>query len=511
MRPSPREADEAVALPGVSAADTYLRGDVVIAAALAAGADAIHPGYGFLAENAEFARAVEAAGLIWIGPGPEAIEAMGSKVRARAMMEEAGVPVLPGAELGDQDPSEAGERIGYPLLVKASAGGGGKGMRAVATAAELQGAVEGARREAESAFGDGTVFLERLLERPRHVEIQVFADRQGNVVSLGERECSIQRRHQKVVEEAPSPAVGAALRERMGAAAVAAAEAVGYVGAGTVEFLLGPDGEFFFLEMNTRLQVEHPVTEMVTGVDLVRLQLLVACGEALPAGIAGVEPACHAIEVRLYAEDPARDFLPQTGRLADFEIPGAVPFAMPGPGCPASGVRVDSGVVAGSEVSPHYDPMLAKVVAWAPSRSEAAAILASALASASLPGLVHNRDFLVRVLRHPAFAAGETDTGFLERHEGLAEPLLDAAGERLHAAAAALASTEAEGTAPAQLRAARMAQQPLGPAAARLRGPRGRARRRLRALPGRARADRQWRTARPPSARGRAAARGPGR
>jgi propionyl-CoA carboxylase alpha chain len=444
--PFVHDADEAVRLGGTAAADSYLRVEALIDAAERTGADAVHPGYGFLAENPEFARAVGAAGLVGIGPPPEAIEAMGSKVRARTMMEEADVPVLPGAELdAGSDPATEAERVGFPLLVKASAGGGGKGMRTVAGPGDLTAAVESARREAESAFGDGTVFLERFLERPRHVEIQVFADSHGNTVSLGERECSIQRRHQKVIEEAPSPAVDTELRHRMGEAAVAAAEAVAYVGAGTVEFLLGPDGDFYFLEMNTRLQVEHPVTEMVSGLDLVRLQLLIADGAELPEAARDVEPRGHAVEARLYAEDAAADFLPQTGMLADFDFGDAVEFAPPGAGAEGeSGLRVDSGVAAGSEISPHYDPMLAKVIAWAPTREEATSRLAKELADAEVPGPVNNRDFLVRVLRHPAFRAGETDTGFLARHEGLAEPLADAVAERLHAAAAAIASRDRE-------------------------------------------------------------------
>jgi propionyl-CoA carboxylase alpha chain len=435
------EADEAVPLGGVTAADSYLQVERLMEAAGSCGADAIHPGYGFLAESAELARAVVTAGLVWIGPPAAAIEAMGSKVRARAMMEEAGVPVLPGAELGSgSDLDSEGARVGFPLLVKASAGGGGKGMRTVADPAGLAAAVEGAGREAQSAFGDGTVFLERFLERPRHVEIQVLADRHGHTVSLGERECSIQRRHQKVIEEAPSPAVDAELRHRMGDAAVAAAEAVSYEGAGTVEFLLGPDGEFFFLEMNTRLQVEHPVTELVTGLDLVRLQLLVAAGEELPAAVHEVELRGHAIEARLYAEDAANDFLPQTGTVTAIAVEGAEPFApAPDRGAAGSVLRIDSGVESGSLVSPHYDPMLAKVIAWAPSRSEAAGRLASALRSAPLHGPTTNRDLLVRTLTHAAFAVGQTDTGFIERHPELAEPLVDAPGTRLHALAAALA------------------------------------------------------------------------
>jgi propionyl-CoA carboxylase alpha chain len=379
------------------------------------------------------------AGLRWVGPPPEAIAAMGSKVGARAMMERAGVPVLPGAEVDDDAGlAAAAEEIGFPLLVKASAGGGGKGMRTVTEAPALAAAVEAARREAAAAFGDETVFLERLLERPRHIEIQVLADAQGTTVSLGERDCSIQRRHQKVVEEAPSPVVDEDLRARMGEAAVAAAEAVGYVGAGTVEFLLGPEGSFYFLEMNTRLQVEHPVTEMVCGIDLVRLQLLVAAGEPLPEAARAPRRRGHAIEVRLYAEDPANDYLPQTGTLRSFSFPGE-PFAAPdGETGHRAALRIDSGVEAGSEVSPFYDPMLAKLIAWAPTRSEAAGALAAALERGELGGVVANRDFLVRILRHPAFLAGETDTGFLERHDGLGEPLAGPEAERLHAVAAAL-------------------------------------------------------------------------
>ena len=442
------EADEAVPLGGVAAAESYLRGEAVIEAARTTGADAIHPGYGFLSESADFARAVEDAGIIWIGPPPAAIEAMGSKTRARAMMAETGVPVLPGAELGEgAELGAEGERVGYPLLVKAAAGGGGKGMRTVSDPAQLQAAVDGARREAEAAFGDGTVFLERLLQRPRHVEIQVLADLHGTTVSLGERECSIQRRHQKVIEEAPSPALDRALRARMGEAAVAAARAVDYVGAGTVEFLLAEDGEFFFLEMNTRLQVEHPVTELVTGLDLVRWQLLVATGAELPAEAHAVEPRGHAIEARLYAEDAAQDFLPQTGVLAEFDFGEAEPFAPPDTGRAEVPIRIDSGVESGSEISPHYDPMLAKVIAWAPSRAEAAARLAAALAAGRVAGPINNKDFLVRVLRHPSFLAGETDTGFLSRHRGLDAPLADPATERLHAAAAALVADDSRAAA----------------------------------------------------------------
>jgi acetyl/propionyl-CoA carboxylase alpha subunit len=429
-----READVAVALGGATPAESYLRAGAVLAAARAAGADAIHPGYGFLAENAAFARQVLDAGLTWIGPSPEAIAAMGSKTEARERMQRAGVPVLPGStDLGRT------EDVGFPLLVKASAGGGGKGMRVVERPEDLEAAVAAARREAAGAFGDDTVFLERFAPRARHVEIQIVGDLHGRVVAFHERDCSVQRRHQKVIEEAPSPAVDDDLRARMSAAAVAAGEAIGYAGAGTVEFLLTADGrEFFFLEVNTRLQVEHPVTELVTGVDLVELQLRVAAGEPVP----GAPPIDgHAIEARLYAEDPANGFLPVTGTLERFRIGG-------------EGVRVDTGVEDGSVVSPYYDPMLAKVVAHGRTRAEAARRLADALARAHLHGMTTNRDFLVRVLRHEEFLDGRADTGFLDRHDpaALARPLLDPDGVRLAAAAAALAG---QATARASARALR--------------------------------------------------------
>jgi len=431
-------ADEAVPLGGTTAAESYLDIDAVLDAAVRTGADAVHPGYGFLAENATFATRVEEAGLVWIGPPPEAIEAMGSKVRARKLMEAAGVPIVPGRELGDDDLAAAAEEVGYPLLVKASAGGGGKGMRPVAGPAELAEAIAGARREAEAAFGDPTVFLERHLQRPRHIEIQVLADAAGTV-SLGERECSVQRRHQKVLEEAPSVAVDEALREQLGAAAVAAAEAVGYAGAGTVEFLLDESGEFFFLEMNTRLQVEHPVTEMVLGIDLVAEQLRIAAGE--PMSEAAREPSIdgHAIEVRLYAEDAAAGFLPQTGTVERIRIADAAPFAAPAGGARGP-LRVDSGVEDGTVVGPEYDPMLAKLICWAPDRRTAAARLAAALAGAEIDGLVTNRDFLARLLRSGPFAAGETDTGLLDRELGLAEPLVGPTSSPGYLAAAALAA-----------------------------------------------------------------------
>ncbi|WP_354699893.1 Acetyl-/propionyl-coenzyme A carboxylase alpha chain [Paraconexibacter sp. AEG42_29] len=424
-----READVAVALGGSSPADSYLRGDAVIAAALATGADAIHPGYGFLSENAGFARAVVDAGLIWVGPSPEAIVAMGSKIGARERMEAAGVPVLPGAHLTDGESlDDAAARVGFPLLVKASAGGGGKGMRVVADAGALAGAVEAAQREAGSAFGDATVFLERYAPRSRHVEVQLMGDTHGTVLALHERDCSVQRRHQKVIEEAPSPAVDAALRARLADAAIKAGQALQYTGAGTVEFLL-VDGtqDFFFLEVNTRLQVEHPVTELVTGLDLVELQLLVAEGRALPAAAAAPPLDGWAMEARLYAEDPANDFLPVTGTLTRFEVDDAV--------------RVDTGVQSGSEISPFYDPMIAKVIAHGATREEAARKLADALARAAVQGTTTNRDFLVRVLRSPEFLGGEADTAWLDRADvaALAAPLLDAEQTRVAALAAALA------------------------------------------------------------------------
>jgi len=407
--PHRAEADRAVRLPGATPADTYLRADLLIAAARAAGADAVHPGYGFLSENADFARAVLAAGLTWVGPPPSSIDAMGSKVEAKALMAAAGVPVLQLDEVTEAD---------LPVLVKASAGGGGRGMRIVRELADLDGELATARAEAASAFGDPTVFVEPYVEAGRHIEVQVLADEHGTVWSLGERECSLQRRHQKVVEETPSPFVEADLRARLTDAAVTAARAIDYVGAGTVEFLVRGDGAFFFLETNTRLQVEHPVTECVTGLDLVAWQLRIAAGERLPAQPPA--PSGHAIEVRLYAEDPAHDWRPVSGPVHGFDVPGTA-FAVPA----TPGIRVDAGVRSGSVVSTHYDPMLAKVVAWAPTRTEAAARLAAALATARLHGPTTNRDLLVRSLRHPAFLAGATDTAFFDRHglAALAAPL----------------------------------------------------------------------------------------
>ncbi len=427
--PFVHEADQAVALGGSSAADSYLRVDALLEAARRTGADAVHPGYGFLAENAEFARACAEAGLTFIGPSPDTIESMGSKLESKRLMREAGIPTLPSREIDPADATaviEAGEEIGYPVLVKASAGGGGKGMRIVRASGDLVEAAMGAAREAASSFGDATVFLEKYLDAPRHVEIQIFGDVHGTVISLFERECSIQRRHQKIIEESPSPALDTDLRARMSEAAIAAGKAVGYVGAGTVEFLLDATGDFYFLETNTRLQVEHPVTEMVTGLDLVRLQVMVAEGERLPPDATEAKLQGHAIEARLYAEDPTNSFLPVTGTVHSFWV--------------TDQVRVDSAVEEGSVVSVHYDPMIAKVIAWAPTRHEAARVLASALAGAEIHGLRTNRELLVRILREEEFLAGRTDTHYLERHDPgeLGRALTPDEAIRHHALAAAL-------------------------------------------------------------------------
>jgi propionyl-CoA carboxylase alpha chain len=394
--PYVRQCDQAVALPGHTAAATYLNIDALLSAAAATGSDAVHPGYGFLSERAEFARAVLDAGLVWVGPPPGAIEVLGDKLAAKRLMVEAGVPVLPTWPADDPG-------LLFPVLVKAAAGGGGKGMRVVESASGLPDAIASAQREAEGAFGDGTVFLERYVHAARHVEIQILADNHGGLVHCFERECSIQRRHQKVIEEAPSPAVDSDLRERMGAAALAAAKAVGYRNAGTVEFVLEPSGDFWFLEVNTRLQVEHPVTEAVTGLDLVREQLLIAAGEPLAFTQADLARRGHAVEARLYAEEAAAGFLPATGTLVDW-TPASDPA-----------VRWDSGVEAGSEIGVEFDPMLAKVIAHAPTRTEAAVRLARALEHSRLRGVTTNRDFLVAALRHPEFQAGHTTTDFIER------------------------------------------------------------------------------------------------
>ncbi|MFF8728005.1 biotin carboxylase N-terminal domain-containing protein [Streptomyces sp. NPDC015171] len=392
-----RVAGTAVRLPGAAPAETYLRGDLIVKAALAAGADAVHPGYGFLSENAGFARAVADAGLIWIGPPPEAIEAMASKTRAKRLM---GLAPLEAAEVTEAD---------LPVLVKAAAGGGGRGMRIVRRLAELRDALEGARAEAASAFGDGEVFVEPYLEHGRHVEVQILADTHGTVWPLGTRDCSLQRRHQKVIEEAPAPGLTEGLAKELRALSVRAARAVSYVGAGTVEFLVA-DGRAHFLEMNTRLQVEHPVTEAVFGLDLVAEQIRIAEGRALET--APPPARGHAVEARLYAEDPARGWAPQTGTLHRIAV--------------APGVRLDTGYADGDTIGVHYDPMLAKVVAHAPTRAEALRRLAGALESAALHGPATNRDLLVRSLRHEEFTSGRMDTGFYDRHlDALTEPAPD--------------------------------------------------------------------------------------
>jgi propionyl-CoA carboxylase alpha chain len=408
--PFVRDADEAVRLPGSAPAQTYLNVEALLAAAAATGADSVHPGYGFLSENAGFARACATAGLTFVGPTPEAIDAMGSKIGAKEIMAAAGVPVLPGAvfdDVTDPDPAtlvKAADDIGYPVLVKAAFGGGGRGMRIVNSAAEVAEAVASARREAASAFGNGTVFLERFVESPRHIEVQIFGDQAGTVVHLFERECSIQRRYQKIVEEAPSPAVGPELREQLCQAAVAAGRAIGYVGAGTVEFVLDASGRFYFLEVNTRLQVEHPVTELITGLDLVKVQLEVAAGRPLPPEVTGATFAGHAIEARLYAEDVPAGYLPASGDVHTFDLPSE------------PGLRVDAGFASGTRVSTFYDSMLAKVIGYGRTRDDARRVLAGALSRARLHGVVTNRDLLVGILREPEFGAGTIDTGYLTRH-----------------------------------------------------------------------------------------------
>ncbi|CCG41229.1 acetyl/propionyl/methylcrotonyl-CoA carboxylase subunit alpha [Magnetospirillum molischianum] len=401
-------ADEAWAIGPAPSRESYLRADTLIDVARRSGAEAIHPGYGFLSENADFAEACAAAGLIFIGPPVAAIRAMGGKSEAKALMERAGVPLVPGYHGMDQDAAvlaAAADKIGYPVLIKASAGGGGKGMRVVETPDAFAADLAAAKREAAGSFGDDRVLIEKYLARPRHVEIQVFADGFDNAVSLFERDCSIQRRHQKVVEEAPAPGMAPDLRRRMGDAAIAAARAIGYRGAGTVEFLLEPDGSFYFMEMNTRLQVEHPVTEFITGLDLVEWQLRVAAGQALPLGQDDLAIRGHAIEVRLYAEDPDAGFMPATGRLDHLRFPVTGPH-----------LRVDSGVRQGDRISVHYDPMIAKLIVWDEDRAGAVRRLRSALAATEVAGLTTNIAFLASIAAHPAFAEADLDTGFIERH-----------------------------------------------------------------------------------------------
>jgi acetyl-CoA carboxylase biotin carboxylase subunit len=402
-----RMADEAVAIGPAPSRESYLRIDRVLDAARRSGADAVHPGYGFLAENAEFARACEEAGLVFIGPRSGTIALMGEKTSARRLAVEAGVPVVPGT-LEPVDDLDAlrreADRIGFPVMLKAAAGGGGKGLRLVPDAASLASAAERARSEALSAFGDGSLYLEKALLRPHHIEIQVLADHHGHVVHVFERECSIQRRHQKVIEESPSPFVTPELRERMGALAVALAQKAGYRSAGTLEFLVDAGRNPYFLEMNTRLQVEHPVTEMVTGLDLVKLQIAIAQNETLPFAQADLRQRGHAIECRVYAEDPAQGFLPSPGRIVALRAPA-------GPG-----VRDDSGVYEGAEVPIHYDPLISKLVAWGADRTEAIARMRRAVSEYAVLGITTTLPFFDRVLRHPAFVSGDIDTGFIERH-----------------------------------------------------------------------------------------------
>ena len=428
------EADEAVLLGPAPSSESYLRIDKILEAAALTGADAIHPGYGFLAENAAFAAACGEAGVIFIGPTPDAIRSMGSKREAKALVGKAGVPVIPGYDGASQDPKDLAKealRIGFPVLLKASAGGGGKGMRLVREEAELQDAIASAAREGQSSFGDGTLLVEKYIDDPRHVEIQILGDSHGNLIHLNERECSIQRRHQKIIEETPSPALDATLRNEMGQAAVACGNAIGYQNAGTVEFILAPDRSFYFLEVNTRLQVEHPVTECVTGLDLVEEQILVAQGEALRLTQDVVRLDGAAIEVRLYAEDPSAGFLPQSGRIVDWDLPSA------------EGLRVDSGVETGSEVSIHYDPMLAKIITYAETRALALQRMRSALRNLSVQGVTTNREFLLRVLDHPAFIAGDIDTHFIDKHlQGQLGDGASESDEQRAAIAAALAAQQ---------------------------------------------------------------------
>jgi geranyl-CoA carboxylase alpha subunit len=402
-----QEADQAVCIGPAAVGESYLVAEKILDAAKQTGADAIHPGYGFLSENADFSNACETAGIVFIGPRADAIELMGSKRLSKIAMIDAGVPCIPGYQDADQSDETLlakAKEIGFPLMVKASAGGGGRGMRLVFEESELAEQIRTARSEAETSFGSGELILERAVIEPRHIEIQVFADEHGNAVYLGERDCSIQRRHQKVVEEAPSPFVDPELRQRMGEAAVNAAKACHYRGAGTVEFLVDKDKNFYFLEMNTRLQVEHPVTELITGQDLVAWQLKVAAGETLPLTQDQVQLEGHAVEVRLYAEDPRNNFMPQTGQVRLWDYPQR------------DGIRMDHGIQAGQEVSPFYDPMIAKVIAYGGNRSEAIRKLASAVQDTQLLGMNNNKLFLQNVLRHDVFGAGEATTAFIEQH-----------------------------------------------------------------------------------------------
>jgi acetyl-CoA carboxylase, biotin carboxylase subunit len=428
--PHVQQADEAIRIGPAPSSESYLRGDVIVDAALRAGANAIHPGYGFLAEREWFARAVRDAGLAWIGPPAEAIAAMGSKIAARSLAIQQGVPIVPGTTeplSGAEDARRTARGIGFPVLLKAAAGGGGKGMRVVSSESELESALQSAQREARNAFGDDAVYIEKYIEGPRHIEIQVLADSHGNVLHLGERECSVQRRHQKMIEEAPSVAVDAALRERMGGAAVRMAKAAGYVNAGTCEFLVAGDGSFYFLEMNTRLQVEHPVTELVTDIDIVQWQLRIAAGEPLPFAQSEIQPRGWAIECRITSEDPANGFLPSTGTIEHLHVPT-------GPG-----VRWDGGIEMGTTVGLHYDPMLAKLIVWGEDRDRAIARMRRALLELLVDGLETSRDFHLRVMEDDEFRRGAIDITWLERRlDSLVRVAPPAEAEIAAAVAAAL-------------------------------------------------------------------------
>jgi 3-methylcrotonyl-CoA carboxylase alpha subunit len=443
--------DESVLIGPPPAKESYLRADKIIEAALATGAQAIHPGYGFLSENEDFAEACAKAGLVFIGPPASAIRAMGSKSAAKALMEKAGVPLVPGYHGDTQDPDflqEQADKIGYPVLLKASAGGGGKGMRIVEKSDDFKAALASCKREAINSFGDDKVLAEKYLTQPRHIEIQVFADTQGDCVYLFERDCSVQRRHQKVLEEAPAPGMTPERRKAMGEAAVAAAKAVGYVGAGTVEFIANQDGSFYFMEMNTRLQVEHPVTEMITGLDLVEWQLRVAAGEPLPKKQAELAIHGHSIEARIYAENPEKGFLPSIGTLRHVRTPQAVAFELGGvPGVP-SAMRIDSGVRENDAISPYYDPMIAKLIVWGNDRAEALAHMSQALSEYQVVGLANNIAFLKRLIESRPFSNAELDTGLIERHHGdLFPPAQKATKQILALAVASLLTSERKATA----------------------------------------------------------------
>ncbi len=434
-------ADEAYLIGGPRPVDSYLKGDVILEVAKSSGAQAVHPGYGFLSENAGFAAACEKAGIAFIGPTPDAIEKMGSKSHAKALMQAANVPVVPGYHGDNQDASflaDESKKVGYPQLIKAVAGGGGKGMRLVEKAQDFSAQLEAARREAKNAFGNDDVLIERYVLGPHHIEFQVFGDTQGSVVHLFERECSIQRRHQKVLEETPSPFIDSQqddMREKMGAAAVAAARAIAYRGAGTIEFIVGEDRQFFFMEMNTRLQVEHPITEMITGEDLVEWQLRVAAGEPLPLTQTEIITGGHAIEVRICAENPANDFLPETGKMHVFATPTLATD---------DDVRLDTGVVSGDEISVYYDPMIAKLITWGEDRAEATRRMQHAISQTDVLGVKTNLGFLQQLVKHPAFLAGKTDTSFIPTHRDTLFPDESHLPDRaLIAASLALLSNEA--------------------------------------------------------------------